>query len=167
MANEQNLEPVRTEEEAREKGRNGGIKSGEARRRRKTIRECVEMIASLPPSEKDIAQLEKVGIQREDANFLMAMVVGLSSRAGKDHRAFKTIAEYLDEDAKIQMERQKMEQELELKRQELDLRRRELELREKELERRIAIENGEIKEEDKVIIVNDLDELINEEQDNS
>lgn len=39
MANEQNLQPVRTKKEAREKGRNGGIKSGEARRARKTFKE--------------------------------------------------------------------------------------------------------------------------------
>ena len=31
----ENLEPVRTEEEAREKGRRGGIASGIARRRKK------------------------------------------------------------------------------------------------------------------------------------
>lgn len=39
MANEQNLRPVRTKKEARERGRNGGIKSGEVRARRKTLRE--------------------------------------------------------------------------------------------------------------------------------
>lgn len=39
MANEQNLRPVRTKKEARERGRNGGIKSGESRKRRKTLRE--------------------------------------------------------------------------------------------------------------------------------
>lgn len=35
MANEKNLIPVRTEKEAREKGKNGGIKSGEVRREKK------------------------------------------------------------------------------------------------------------------------------------
>lgn len=35
MANEENLIPIRTEKEAREKGKNGGIKSGEARREKK------------------------------------------------------------------------------------------------------------------------------------
>ena len=39
MANEQNLKPVRTKKEARERGRNGGIKSGEVRAERKTLRE--------------------------------------------------------------------------------------------------------------------------------
>lgn len=39
MANENNLKPVRTKSEARERGRKGGIKSGEVRRERKTFRE--------------------------------------------------------------------------------------------------------------------------------
>lgn len=39
MANEKNLKPVRTTSEARERGRKGGKKSGEARRQRKTLKE--------------------------------------------------------------------------------------------------------------------------------
>lgn len=39
--NEENLKPVRTESEAREKGKAGGIASGEARRRKKDLRECL------------------------------------------------------------------------------------------------------------------------------
>ena len=41
MANEQNLKPIRTEREAREKGRNGGIASGQARREKKTIQKIL------------------------------------------------------------------------------------------------------------------------------
>ena len=39
MANEQNLQPVRTKKEAREKGRKGGIASGKVRAARKTLKE--------------------------------------------------------------------------------------------------------------------------------
>ena len=39
MANESNLKPVRSKEEAREKGRKGGIASGKARRERKTLKD--------------------------------------------------------------------------------------------------------------------------------
>lgn len=39
MANSENLKPVRTKSEAREKGKKGGIKSGEVRRARKTLKE--------------------------------------------------------------------------------------------------------------------------------
>ena len=43
--NEENLRPFQSTEEAREMGRKGGIKSGEARRRKKTLKE--ELIALL------------------------------------------------------------------------------------------------------------------------
>lgn len=39
MANKDNLKPVRTKKEARERGKNGGIKSGEVRRERKTLKD--------------------------------------------------------------------------------------------------------------------------------
>lgn len=42
MANEQNLKKIKTTEEAREKGRNGGIKSGEAKREKKLFKEAIE-----------------------------------------------------------------------------------------------------------------------------
>lgn len=47
MANEQNLR-VPTSEEAREIGRKGGIASGEARRRKRTLREIMEIYGQLP-----------------------------------------------------------------------------------------------------------------------
>lgn len=39
MANPQNLKPIKTAKEAREKGRIGGIKSGEAKRKKKLLSE--------------------------------------------------------------------------------------------------------------------------------
>lgn len=39
MANSENLKPIRSASEAREKGKKGGEKSGEARRARKTLKE--------------------------------------------------------------------------------------------------------------------------------
>lgn len=44
MANEQNLRPVRTKKEARERGKNGGIASGEARRAKKTMKEMLDYL---------------------------------------------------------------------------------------------------------------------------
>jgi hypothetical protein len=40
--NEKNLKPVKSTSEARERGRKGGINSGESRRRKKFLRECLE-----------------------------------------------------------------------------------------------------------------------------
>lgn len=39
----ENLKPVADSEEAREKGRRGGIRSGESRRQRKALRETIQM----------------------------------------------------------------------------------------------------------------------------
>ena len=44
--NESNLKPVKTKEEARERGRKGGIASGKARRERKTLKEELLLLLS-------------------------------------------------------------------------------------------------------------------------
>lgn len=53
--NQENLKPVRSKEEARERGKNGGIKSGEARRAKKTMKEMLDYLL-----EKEIAN-QKTG----------------------------------------------------------------------------------------------------------
>lgn len=58
MANEGNLKPIRTESEAREKGKKGGKKSGEVRAQRKTLRE--ELIALLETKIEDKTIQEKI-----------------------------------------------------------------------------------------------------------
>lgn len=63
MANEQNLIPnsQRTPEELREMTRKGGIKSGEARRRKKTLRELIELYGSQPSvAEPNLTNDEKL-----------------------------------------------------------------------------------------------------------
>lgn len=44
MANNENLKPVRTKNEARERGRNGGKKSGEVRRRKADFRRTLNLL---------------------------------------------------------------------------------------------------------------------------
>lgn len=58
MANEKNLKPVRTKEEARTRGRQGGIKSGIARAQRKTLRD--ELLALLETKVEDKTIQEKI-----------------------------------------------------------------------------------------------------------
>ena len=43
MANNENLKPVRSEKEAREKGRAGGVASGEARREKRKLAELLKI----------------------------------------------------------------------------------------------------------------------------
>jgi ribosome-binding factor A len=58
MANDKNLKPIQTESEAREKGHNGGVASGKARREKKAIREILSEI--LDSEIKDSPQFAKV-----------------------------------------------------------------------------------------------------------
>ena len=48
----ENLVPVRTKEEARERGRKGGLKSAEVRRQKKTMREMAKGIMETTVSEQ-------------------------------------------------------------------------------------------------------------------
>lgn len=61
MANEQNLKPVTSKSEARAKGRAGGIKSGEARRKRKTLKEELLLLLSQGKTQEkmSLALIEK------------------------------------------------------------------------------------------------------------
>ena len=93
MPNERNLIPVRTTEEARERGRNGGRASGEARRRKKSLREAAELYLSLPVSDKRAwNKLARDGVAPEDVDNQMAIIAGLSIKAAKgDAKAAKVL----------------------------------------------------------------------------
>ena len=69
-----NLKPVKTEKEAREKGRNGGIKSGEKRRQLKTWKEVLTILASTPTNENNKTILKAHGIEDEDATAQVYML---------------------------------------------------------------------------------------------
>ena len=55
MANTENLKPVRSKKEARERGKLGGIKSGEARRARKTLKDELLALLSAGETQKSIS----------------------------------------------------------------------------------------------------------------
>lgn len=101
MSGEKNLIPFseRSKEEARECGRIGGINSGITRRRKKTVKQAVELVMSLPVSDpKTKAKLKKMGIDVDDADNQTAVVVGLYGRAAKgDHKAAALLFELLDD----------------------------------------------------------------------
>ena len=101
MANEQNLIPnsERTPSELRQMCSNGGKASGVARRRKKTLKQAVELAMSLPVSDKKIqAKLKKMGFDTDDADNQMAVIVGLMGRAMKgDPKASALLFELLDD----------------------------------------------------------------------
>lgn len=85
-----------TPEEARERGRNGGIASGKAKRKKKAMKETLEVLLSLNMENGDAVDLEKLqsfaGIRGENVNVQEAILLKQIMKAIKgDTRA----AEYI------------------------------------------------------------------------
>ncbi len=100
MANEQNLIPNkdRTPEELREITRKGGIASGAARRRKRKLRELVELFGEMDVSDKARSQMERMGIPEELMTRKMQPVVALYNKANKgDVAAFNAIRDIIGE----------------------------------------------------------------------
>lgn len=68
-----NLRPPTTKEEARRRGRNGGIKSGEVRRNKKNARETMRMMLQLAAKGKIAENLENLGVDKTDQTNFAAM----------------------------------------------------------------------------------------------
>ena len=79
---QKDLKPVRTKEEAKERGRNGGIKSGEVRRAKKSMRETAKALMSMEVvGDNNKKNLEAFGIKKGDQNYQTAVVVRLMQKA--------------------------------------------------------------------------------------
>ena len=89
----------RTEEELRAMTRKGGIKSGEARRRKKTMREALEFLmykAELSEALKE--RMKADGIRDEDMNHQMAITRSLIAKAeAGDVQAYNAICAMIGE----------------------------------------------------------------------
>jgi hypothetical protein len=102
MANEQNLKPPFTSEQNREEaaknGRKGGIASGEAKRKNKTLREMVELFGRLKVDGKAARAMEDLGIGEDMQTRFMQGVVSLFNKANKgDVGAFNAIRDIIGE----------------------------------------------------------------------
>lgn len=99
MPNEKNLIPnsQRTPEQLREMAAAGGRASGAARRRKRSLREAADLYLSLPVSDKrQKNKLARRGIEPEDVDNQMAMIIGLVEAATEgDARAAKVIVDLL------------------------------------------------------------------------
>ena len=99
MANEKNLIPfnARTEDEQREIQAAGGRASGAARRRKRALKEAADLYLSLPVADRRRwNKLSRRGIDPEDIDNQMAMIVGLTEAATLgDARAGKLIVDIL------------------------------------------------------------------------
>ena len=85
MPNIDNLKPRDlSTEEATEMGRKGGIASGEARRKKKSWAQQIELLMNLPVKQgKTKEALTQLGIEETEQNNLMAMNVAMYQQALK------------------------------------------------------------------------------------
>lgn len=91
-----NLKPVTSSDEAKKRGRNGGIKSGQTRRARKQARECMEIILkSKVTKEEHIEILSRMGIKEKDQQNIMLLMASLFYKGVStgDSNAIKAILE--------------------------------------------------------------------------
>ena len=89
MANNENLKPIQSKKEARELGRIGGIRSGEVRREKATMRKTLEMMLD------EVADIEG---NENKLTYKQLATIGLLKGAIKgDNANYKTILEVIGE----------------------------------------------------------------------
>lgn len=101
MANEENLIPIseRTKSEQREIQKKGGIASGKARRRKRSMKEAADLFLSLPVSDKrKFNKAVRRYVDVEDIDNQMLMIMGLVDAATDgDAGAAKVVIDLLGE----------------------------------------------------------------------
>lgn len=117
--NEQNLIPTnkRSKKEVRENASKGGKKSGEVRRQRKTQREQLQLLLSLPlknPKAKE--QIKNLGIEDTEINNQMAINVAMFNlilKGGKGAvQAYNSINDLIGDNEKRKLELEKAREEI-------------------------------------------------------
>lgn len=105
MPNEENLIPLnrRTKGERRKIATMGGVASGEARRARKTAKQCAEIYLSLPVSDmRKWNKMSRDGVEPDDIDNMMLMVAAMTKAAQSgDVAAFNTLLKVLGEDKPV------------------------------------------------------------------
>lgn len=98
--NEKNLIPFRSEVEARESGRKGGIKSGEARRRKRNIKALMKALLESSVTDIDIYNsTAALGFDDEEITYASAIVAAMVKEAADGNvKAFKEIRNVIGED---------------------------------------------------------------------
>lgn len=117
--NEKNLiqNSNRSRDEAEELCRIGGQHSGETRRRKKDMKQKMKALLELPAAVNDKEQLEALGVDPDDMDNEMVLVMAMFlGAAGGDVKAFDRVMQLLGKD---------------IGHEELALRKRELRLKEK------------------------------------
>lgn len=102
MSNEKNLIPFnkRTESEQREIAQQGGIASGKARRRKRSMKEATDYYLSLPETDlRRVNAMLRDEVEPEDVDNQMSVVIGMVEAAKRgDARAAGVLLKMLGEE---------------------------------------------------------------------
>lgn len=98
MANPKNLvPPFQSPSEAREKGRKGGIKSGESKRRKKSMQELAQAMLSCRVTDDALkSKFESLGFDTKKMTMAEAMIAGQVMEAMKNPNSFKLLLELVE-----------------------------------------------------------------------
>ena len=111
--NDQNLRPVRTKSEARERGRAGGKASGKARRRKADFRKTLNMLLTAEIDVPEKPFLESMGVDSTlESAMLMAQIK--AALAGSTKAAY-FVAQYAGQSEKPEEDLRNREADTELK----------------------------------------------------
>lgn len=94
VSNEKNLIPFneRTESEQREIAQKGGIASGAARRRKRSMRQAADYYLSLPETDRRrVNAMLRDQIEPEDVDNQMAVIVGIAEQAKRGNPQAATV----------------------------------------------------------------------------
>ncbi len=107
----------RSKEEASEYGKKGGIKSGEARRRKKSLKEAANAVLAMTPSKDQAGTkliLKSMGIDENDYSYGAALVSSMIIQAIKGNtKAAKFIMDISGQNPMYQLQERQFEYEKE------------------------------------------------------
>lgn len=107
MANEQNLKPFTSEqsrEEAVKNGKKGGIASGESRRRKKTLKDLMNSVATMPLQDGKLTDIDQIkslaSAKGKNITVEEAFVLKLTQKAlSGDYKAMRLWVELMGEES--------------------------------------------------------------------
>ena len=123
MSGKDNLQPPRSTAEARERGQKGGVKSGDARRKKRDMKRTLVYLLDLPISageEEVITMMDEMTIPQDDRNRMMALIASMYKEAtiNGNVKAAEFIRDIIgagavaeDRKAKLKLDRERFEME--------------------------------------------------------
>lgn len=110
MANEENLiqNDKRTPSERRENARKAGVASGKARRKKKSMKQAMNLLLSLPVNNEYKEAIERFGLNEDDVdNQMVIMISAFEKAAAGNIDAMKFIASITGSNSMNEGERKK------------------------------------------------------------